>query len=228
MKTIPLTLLAFAILIGTCPAEPASNSLPASSTNSIQMKGVPNFYKVSDNLYRSGQPTAEGMRSLKAMGIRTVVNLRSFHSDRDVIEDTGLKYGHIPMKVWYPKEKQAVQFLQMLADDKKTPVLVHCQHGADRTGVMCAVYRIAVQGWTKEEALREMTEQGYGFHGIWQNLIQWINELDIDKIKQKAGIKEGTERSAGRRFTQEYRHLQVCASNRGANQRLCLPVCPQT
>lgn len=200
MKTIAVTVLAFAFLVVTSGAEPTSNSHPAHSANSVQMEGVPNFYKVSDNLYRSAQPTAEGMRNVKAIGIKTVVNLRSFHSDRDEIGDTGLGYEHIRVKVWHPVEKQVVKFLQIVTDNKRTPVLVHCQHGADRTGTMCAVYRIAVQGWTKEEALKEMTEEGFGFHGIWDNLIQWINRLDIDKIKEKAGIKESIEPGAAAGF----------------------------
>ena len=61
----------------------------------IQMEGVPNLHKVSANLYRSAQPTAEGMGNLKKMGVETIVNLRSSHTDRDEIGNTGLAYEHI-------------------------------------------------------------------------------------------------------------------------------------
>lgn len=54
---------------------------------------------------------------------------------------------------------------------------------------MCVLYRVAVQSWSKEEALKEITLGGFGFHGIWENLIQWINGLDIEGIKKKEGIK---------------------------------------
>ena len=54
---------------------------------------------------------------------------------------------------------------------------------------MCAIYRIAVQGWTKDEAIREMTEGGYGFHEVWENLIDFIQALDVDAVRAKAGIK---------------------------------------
>jgi len=60
----------------------------------IQMKGAPNLHKVSDTLYRSAQPSAEGISNLKAMGIETIVNLRSFHSDRDEIGSSGIAYEH--------------------------------------------------------------------------------------------------------------------------------------
>jgi protein tyrosine phosphatase (PTP) superfamily phosphohydrolase (DUF442 family) len=163
---------------------------PASWAIPIELKGVPNLHKVSEDLYRSAQPTAEGMKNLKIMGIETIVNLRSFHSDRDEIGDTGLAYEHIYMKAWHPEEEEIVRFLQIVTNPKRTPVLVHCLHGADRTGTMSAVYRIAVQGWTKDEAIKEMAEGGFGFHGVFQNLLLWIKELDIEKIKNEAGIHE--------------------------------------
>jgi protein tyrosine/serine phosphatase len=169
-------------------AETSPTNRPARWAIPMQMEGVPNLHKVSDTLYRSAQPSAAGMKNLKAMGIETVINLRSFHSDRDEIGDTGLAYEHIHMKAWHAEEEDAVKFLQIVTNPKRRPVLVHCQHGADRTGTMCALSRVAVGGWTKEEALEEMTQGGFGFHGIWDNLIQWINGLDIDRIKKKAGI----------------------------------------
>jgi protein tyrosine/serine phosphatase len=170
-------------------AETSPANRPAPWAKPIQMEGVPNLHKVSDTLYRSAQPSAEGMKNLKAMGIETIVNLRSFHSDRDEIGDTVLGYEYIHMKAWHAEEEDAVKFLRIVTDRKRCPVLVHCQHGADRTGTMCALYRVAVQGWTKEEALKEMKEGGLGVHGIWDNLIQWMNGLDIDGIKKKAGIR---------------------------------------
>ena len=135
------------------------------------------------------------MRSLKDRGILTVVNLRSFHSDRDEIGNTGLAYEHIYMKAWHPERKEVVRFLQLVTDPKRTPVLVHCQHGADRTGTMIALYRVAVQGWSKEDAIREMTKGGFGFNEVWINLPDWIRILDVESIRREAGIKSVTEQS---------------------------------
>jgi malate synthase len=92
------------------------------------------------------------------------------------------------MKAWHPERKEVVKFLQIVTDEKRYPILFHCQHGADRTGIMCALYRIAVQGWSREEAIQEMKEGGYGFHTIWVNLPTWLDELDIESIKKEVGI----------------------------------------
>src|SRR5512136_903176 len=185
--TISITTLVFLSIAYGAQTFPTHR--PLHWAQPLQMEGVPNLYKVSDTLYRSAQPSAEGMKNLKAMGIETVVNLRSFHSDRDKIKGTGLAYEHIYMKAWHPEEEDAVRFLQIVINPKRAPVLVHCQHGADRTGAMCAIYRVAVQGWSKEEALKEMTEGGFEFHGIWQDLVHWMGALDVEGMKKKAGIR---------------------------------------
>ena len=79
-------------------------------------------------------------------------------------------------------------FLKALKETQNHPVFVHCLHGSDRTGVMCAVYRIFFEGWTKNEAIREMTEGGYGFHPIWKNLIAFVNDIDMDRLRNQAGL----------------------------------------
>jgi protein tyrosine/serine phosphatase len=166
--------------------EIPSGKRPDQWAQPVSMNGVPNLHKVSETLYRSAQPTAEGMVNLKAYGIKTIINLRSFNSDRKEIGDTGLEYEHLYMKAWHPEVKEAVRFLKIISDSKRAPFLVHCQHGADRTGIMCAIYRVAVQGWTKAEALKELKEGGYGFHEIWKNLPPWFEKLDIEAIKKQA------------------------------------------
>lgn len=155
----------------------------------LELAGVPNLHKVSDELYRGAEPSAEGMRRLKNFGIKTVVNLRSFHSDRGEIGDTSLAYEHIYMKTWHPEDKEVVRFLQIVSDKAQTPVFVHCKRGSDRTGTMCAIYRVAMQGWSKTEAIEEMTKGGFGFYSGWQNLIHYVLKLDVDEIKGHAGLR---------------------------------------
>jgi protein tyrosine/serine phosphatase len=154
----------------------------------LEVPGVVNLHKVSEELYRGAQPTKEGMLQLKELGIKTIVNLRSFHSDRGEIGDTGLSYEHIYMKTWHAEDEEVVRFLKIVTDGDRTPAFVHCQRGADRTGTMCAIYRVAVQGWSKDEAIEEMTKGGFGFYSGWKNLINHIRELDIEKVKSKAGL----------------------------------------
>lgn len=171
-------------------AKPAE---PPRWAERIEKPGLPNLHRVTADLYRGAQPTAEGVRELKKMGVKTIVSLRWLHSDRDLIGDTGLAYEHIYMKAWHAENEDVVRFLKIVTDKSRTPVFVHCQHGADRTGTMCAVYRIAVCGWTKDEAIREMTEGGFGFHPLWQNLVEYVRQLDIEVLKRRAGLEPKEE-----------------------------------
>lgn len=159
----------------------------------IEKPGLPNFHRVTPELYRGAQPTSQGMRELKKMGIKTIINLRSFHSDRDALGDTGLEYEHIAMTSLYSEEKDIIQFLEIVADHDRMPVFIHCHHGADRTGLLCAIYRIVVCQWTKEEAIQEMIEGGFGFHGVWTNLIKFIRDLDVSSLRRKVGVGYGEE-----------------------------------
>jgi len=204
---IPILLLAGLILVLAAPravryfwrevpaADPASvpDEVFATWAKPVTpaIDTLPNLHRVSDVLYRGAQPTSpEGFRQLKAMGINTVVNLRSFTSGRKETTDAGLAYESIYMKAWHPEDEDVVQFVRIVTDPARQPVFVHCQHGSDRTGTMCAVYRVVVQGWDKEAAIREMTEGGFGFHEVWAGLPKFLRDLDVPATRQKAGLPE--------------------------------------
>jgi protein tyrosine phosphatase (PTP) superfamily phosphohydrolase (DUF442 family) len=129
------------------------------------------------------------MQALQALGIKTIVSFRSIHSDRDEIGDLDLAYERIPMVAFAPSESDVVRFLKIVTDPECTPVFIHCLHGADRTGVTSAVYRIVIQDWSKEAAIQEMTEGGFGYHSIFQNLIGFLEDLDVEKIRKEVGIE---------------------------------------
>jgi len=166
------------------PDRPEHWALPISDQS-----GLTNFYKVSDTLYRGAQPEEIGFSSLKKMGFKTVVNLRSLHSDRDACKKAGLDYVKISAQAWEAEEDEVVKFLKVAVDPTRQPVFVHCQHGADRTGTMCAVYRMLVQGWPREEAIKEMVEGGFGFHAFWHNLVYYLEKVNLEALGEKSGIE---------------------------------------
>src|SRR5687768_276014 len=97
-------------LLAASAAVSNAVSRPPAWAKPSDLPGVPNLHKVSDRLYRSAQPTMEGFRSLRSLGIKTVLNLRSFNSDRRELEDTGLNYYHLYVKAWHPEEKEVIRF----------------------------------------------------------------------------------------------------------------------
>ena len=159
----------------------------------IENVSVRNLHKVSGSLYRGAQPDEDGMRGLERLGIKTVVNLRLGHSDRDELAGTSLAYEHIAAEPWDMDDDEVVRFLKIATDPARAPVFVHCAHGADRTGAMVAIYRIVVQGWSKEDAIDEMTHGGFGYHAVFSNLVDYIREMDVEKLSASVNVSPATQ-----------------------------------
>ena len=140
--------------------------------------GIPirNFARVSDGLYRGAQPDPAGFQALRELGVCTVVSFRTSHSDHAMAEAEGLSVVDVPMRAFLdsdPPTDDAVRtFFDTVLDPARQPVFVHCAYGKDRTGVMCALYRIEVEGWTSERALEEM--RSFGFHERYRDLSDFV------------------------------------------------------
>lgn len=148
-----------------------------------------NFHKITDTIYRGGQPLGDGFYRLKRLGIKTVINLRVVDTDIFHVKPAGLEYVHISFKPHIPRDCDVIRFLKVVKDVNNGPFYIHCYHGSDRTGMLCAIYRIFFQGWDKNKALHEMIHGGYGFHEFFQqNLISYIKKLDVAAIREKAGL----------------------------------------
>ena len=161
---------------------------PTGWAQKVAVAGVENCFQVTTNLYRGAQPTEEGMAHLQALGVRFVVSLRMLHSDGHILHGTGLKTMNLGMVPWRANPDDVVRFLKAATDTNNLPLFVHCEHGADRTGVMCAMYRVVVCNWTKQEAIAEM-ENG-GFHFSWNTLASFIQKADVAEYKRRVGLPE--------------------------------------
>jgi len=177
-----LGLLLALLILGSCtsptPRRPASWAQPVASTT------LKNFYRLDADVYRSEQPTRQGFEEVRAKGIKSIVNLRANHSDAGLVEGLGFYLVEIPMTAGGFSEEDIVKALKAIQAAPK-PVLVHCQYGSDRTGVVLAMYRVAVQNWTKEDALAEMTGGGFGFHWYYDNIPAFVKAADVARIREK-------------------------------------------
>ena len=135
----------------------------------VPLPGLPNFGTVSGQLYRGGQPQDGGFDELKKRGIDIVVNLRhepaEIVRERALVEAQGMRYVSIPWRGKEdPKTEQVAQFLGLLRENPDRRVFVHCQRGAERTGVMVACYRMSREHWSPDQALVEM--EAFHFRGL--------------------------------------------------------------
>lgn len=154
-----------------------------------EVAGLPNLFQVSEGLYRSAQPSAQGFRAARQMGITSVLSLRQTLRDEPLAQGSGLDLARVPMKTRHVAEKggaKVVTSLRALQDGlARGAVLVHCHHGADRTGLIVALYRLLWQGWTREESIAELRLGGFGYHAIWGNIPRYIARVDLDELRQR-------------------------------------------
>ena len=164
-------------------SPPAAPQRPGHWAVPISLEGVPNLHRISPTLYRSEQPTALGMKNLEKLGIRTVINLRYFNNDDEEVAGTLLRTERTKILTWRIGDKHVVEVMRMLKQSENGPFLIHCQHGADRTGLMSAMYRVLEQGWTPTDALAELTDGGYGYHSVWKNIRRYMESVDVEKLR---------------------------------------------
>ena|SRR6185295_6413312 len=128
-----------------------------------------NFGKINDNYYRGSQPAGDDFAQLKALGIKTVIDLRvdSDPGEPERVLAAGMQYFNIPLKASKPAtEEQTEYFLKLVNDPANWPVYVHCKGGRHRTGALTAVYRITHDNWTADKAWEEMKEFDFN-HGLF-------------------------------------------------------------
>jgi len=180
--TFLLIFLAIAVAFPCAAPGPCHSKAPAERpahwAAPIEKKGLQNLFKVSDTLYRGAQPTRDGFLELKKMGIKTVINLREFHTDEKLINGLGFVYFQFPSATSKPRKEDYQQILDILQNPESQPVFVHCRRGADRTGTAVALYRIVVQGWSTEEAIKELQDGGYGYHAVFQEMIRFVRSFN--------------------------------------------------
>lgn len=128
-----------------------------------QVSGVLNFGKVTDRYFRGGEITPEGVGNLSKMGVRTIIDLRDDDSpgEAEACKANGIKYFKFRMSGHATPSDSAVKEILSLIENAKEPVYVHCSGGKHRAGTIAALYRMRVQGWSKEHTWAE--QQSYGF-----------------------------------------------------------------
>src|SRR5271168_210672 len=157
-------LLSFAIYLDAAPRQAAPQASPPAASPAAraiglrwQAKGIPNFGKVTPNLYRGGLPNHEGIEALKKLGVGVVVDMRGKDQGEEAAATKlGMQYVPIPSHCPFPSDETFAKFLKVIQENPGKKVFVHCRLGDDRTGMAVAAYRMADEGWSADEAMKEM------------------------------------------------------------------------
>lgn len=126
---------------------------------SLRLTG--NFNTVIEGeFYRSGQITAQQLDDyVVRYGIKTIVNLRGVNAgtswyDKELAESHRLNVNHVDFGLSARQELSAERATDLIAVLRSAPkpILVHCEGGADRSGLASALYLAVVKNWRSDVA----------------------------------------------------------------------------
>jgi hypothetical protein len=139
--------------------------------------------QVDATLWRSSRlPDAAAYDDLFHKGFNLIINLCA-ENDMDAIpaDRAGILHRHVPIiDNTAPSIEQMLEFLTLVTDPLNSMCLVHCEAGKGRTGVAVACYRMAVCGWTCEDAIAEAVKFGLTL----EDQISFLKRFAVDGCKQ--------------------------------------------
>jgi protein-tyrosine phosphatase len=141
------------------PADLLANHVSSMQPISLQNVSISNFGVVDGRIYRGEQPGKKDYSALASIGVKTIIDLRddALQSSSKYAKAAGLNYVNIPIDGHgTPTDAEAAEFLKIVNNPSSGVVYVHCAGGRHRTGSMIAVYRMTEDGWTIDQAYKEM------------------------------------------------------------------------
>ncbi|MBD9613172.1 dual specificity protein phosphatase family protein [Pseudomonas sp. PDM02] len=180
IPAICLSLVAF-LNLTLAHADDAVAPRPAEWAQSVEVQY--NLFQMSPTLYRSALPDRGAVPLLEKLKVATVINFLP-ESDSSWLATPGIDQVQLPYRTNHVDDADVLKALRTIqAAEAKGPVLMHCKHGSDRTGLMAAMYRVVVQGWSKEDALNEMTQGGFGDSTHFKDGIRYMMQADAEKLR---------------------------------------------
>ncbi|MGB7437972.1 MAG: hypothetical protein WBR26_13965 [Candidatus Acidiferrum sp.] len=204
-----LPLRAFCLCIGISGFVWGTDSSPRveqpAYAQKLKLPGLKDIGKINDHLYRGAQPGEKGLKQLREkLDIDTIVDLRGeakfilLKRERKHAEDLGMQVVSLPGNGWSPpNDKEIAEFFALMQQSPRKRVFIHCWLGGDRVGEFIAAYRIAFDGWTADQAIREM--HVFHFKSHWHPAMEKYVRTFPERLAQSPTLAP-------------YRHPEVAAS----------------
>lgn len=132
----------------------------------LYMEEQGNFHPITyGEAYRSAQLDADELEYyIKKYNIQSMVNLRGKNPDASWYrEETNISAGHnvkhydISLSSSREPAEEDIRWLIEIFKSAPRPVLIHCQAGADRSGLAAAIWKVIVDKEPKSEADKQLS-----------------------------------------------------------------------
>jgi protein tyrosine phosphatase (PTP) superfamily phosphohydrolase (DUF442 family) len=168
--------LLITLALGLCLVPTTRGAGLPAQDGPVSAPGVRNLGRVTSMFYRGGDFIPEGMQSIVHLGVGTVISLRwsDRKGERDSCSIHGIAYRSFRMSPKRAPDPAVIDTILDIVRNAKAPVYVHCTGGHHRTGTVCALYRIRVQGWSQKRAWAEQEAYGFGPPGHHPDLYHFV------------------------------------------------------
>ncbi|MBE9168456.1 protein tyrosine phosphatase family protein [Pleurocapsales cyanobacterium LEGE 06147] len=148
-----------------------------------RLEEIINYYRVSDKIATSGQPTKEQFGAIATAGYQAVVNLALPSSDKaladegSLVTSLGMAYFHLPVVWKAPRLEDVKLFFAVMKAFGNRPVWVHCALNM-RVSCFMYLYQKHVLQLSEEQAQYPMN-QIWQPEGVWHQLIEEGKKLFV-------------------------------------------------
>jgi protein tyrosine/serine phosphatase len=121
-----------------------------------------NIEEIVPGVWRSNQPSQRRLKTYKARGIRSIINLRGaaknspYLFEREACDALGLTLHNITLSARKLVPRAELQNLIALMRTAEKPFVMHCKSGSDRAGFAAALYLAVIEGRPIAEARRQL------------------------------------------------------------------------
>jgi protein tyrosine phosphatase (PTP) superfamily phosphohydrolase (DUF442 family) len=155
--------------------------------------GLPNLHALGDGLWSGGTPDGDdGFRSLRDLGVKTVISVDGIRPDVKRARQFGLRYVHIPVGYGGIPRERAVQLVRA-AGELPGPIYVHCHHGQHRGPAAAAIMRLCrPDGWPADEAVAFLRTAGTDprYEGLYASVRDFVPPSDTDLHRVSSDFPE--------------------------------------
>ena len=122
-----------------------------------------NLHEIRPGVWRSNQPSPSAVRRVAERGVKTIVNLRGSRDDggwrleKEACDRYGIMLVDITVRSRDVPSVEDIRNIDLLFKSIERPFLMHCKSGADRAGLMSALYLLLVEGAGVDEALKMLS-----------------------------------------------------------------------